>query len=84
MKDNQAFGKYRGGQGYEMIASNLMSNMWGFMVCCIGSKVSCTPGLFGGYSSPTYPLCKVKGVDTFEIMKIRPCEVGVLHRRHHE
>jgi N-methylhydantoinase B/oxoprolinase/acetone carboxylase alpha subunit len=74
MKDNQAFGKYRGGQGYEMIASNLMSNMWGFMVCCIGSKVSCTPGLFGGYSSPTYPLCKVKGVDTFEIMKSDPAK----------
>jgi N-methylhydantoinase B/oxoprolinase/acetone carboxylase alpha subunit len=72
MKDNQAFGKYRGGQGYEMIASNLKSNMWGFMVCCIGSKVSCTPGLFGGYSSPTYPLCKVKGVDTFEYMKSDP------------
>jgi len=72
MKDNQAFGKYRGGQGYEMIASNLKSNMWGFMVCCIGSKVSCTPGLFGGYSSPTYPLCKVKGVDTLEIMKSNP------------
>lgn len=72
MCDNQAFGKYRGGQGYEMIASNLKSNMWGFMVCCIGSKVSCTPGLFGGYSSPTYPLCKVKGVDTFEIMKSHP------------
>jgi acetone carboxylase alpha subunit len=72
MKDNQAFGKYRGGQGYEMIASNLKSNMWGFMVCCIGSKVSCTPGLFGGYSSPTYPLCKVKGVDTFETMKSDP------------
>ncbi len=74
MKDNQAFGKYRGGQGYEMIASNLHSNMWGFMVCCIGSKVSCTPGLFGGYSSPTYPLCKVKGVDTFEIMKSDPAK----------
>jgi N-methylhydantoinase B/oxoprolinase/acetone carboxylase alpha subunit len=72
MRDNQAFGKYRGGMGYEMIAGNLSSKMWGFMVCCIGSKVSCTPGLFGGYSSPTYPLCKVKGVDAFEIMKKDP------------
>jgi N-methylhydantoinase B/oxoprolinase/acetone carboxylase alpha subunit len=69
MKDNQAFGKYRGGQGYEMIASSLGSPLWGFMVCCIGSKVPCTPGLFGGYSSPTYPLCKIKGVDVFEIWK---------------
>lgn len=74
MRDNQAFGKYRGGQGYEMIASNLKSNMWGFMVCCIGSKVSCTPGLFGGYSSPTYPLCKVKGLDTFEFMRSDPAK----------
>ena len=72
LRDNQAFGKYRGGMGYEMIAANLNSTMWGFMVCCIGSKISCTPGLFGGYSSPTYPLCKVKGVDVFEIMKNDP------------
>ena len=86
MKDNQAFGKFRGGQGYEMIASNLKSNMWGFMVCCIGSKVSCTPGLFGGYSAPVYPLCKVKGVDTFEVMKTNPSQwefdiVDIMNKR---
>ncbi|MBI2312618.1 MAG: hydantoinase B/oxoprolinase family protein [Betaproteobacteria bacterium] len=72
MRDNQAFGKYRGGQGYEMIASSLGSPLWGFMVCCIGSKISSVPGLFGGYAAPTYPLCKVKGVDVFEIMKKDP------------
>lgn len=72
MKDNQAFGKYRGGQGYEMIASSLGSPMWGFMTCCIGSKVSSVPGLFGGYGAPTYPLCKVKNVDVFEVMKTDP------------
>lgn len=72
MKDNVAFGKYRGGQGYEMIASSIGSPMWGFMTCCIGSKVSSVPGLFGGYSAPTYPLCKVKGVDVFEVMKTDP------------
>lgn len=72
MKDNVAFGKYRGGQGYEMIASSLGSPLWGFMTCCIGSKVSSVPGLFGGYSAPTYPLCKIKGVDVFEVMKTDP------------
>ena len=72
MRDNQAFGKYRGGQGYEMIASSLGSPMWGFMTCCIGSKVSSVPGLFGGYGAPTYPLCKVKDVDVFDVMKTDP------------
>lgn len=72
MRDNQAFGKYRGGQGYEMIASSLGSPMWGFMTCCIGSKVGSVPGLFGGYGAPTYPLCKVKNVDVFEVMKTDP------------
>jgi len=72
MRDNQAFGKYRGGQGFEMIASSLGSPMWGFMTCCIGSKVSSVPGLFGGYGAPTYPLCKVKDVDVFDVMKTDP------------
>ncbi|TAL90686.1 MAG: acetone carboxylase subunit alpha [Rhodanobacter sp.] len=72
MRDNQAFGKYRGGQGYEMIASSLGSPLWGFMTCCIGSKVSSVPGLFGGYGAPAYPLCKVKGVDVFDVMKTDP------------
>ncbi len=72
MRDNQAFGKYRGGQGYEMIASSLGSPLWGFMTCCIGSKMGSVPGLFGGYGAPTYPLCKVKNVDVFEVMKTTP------------
>jgi len=72
MADNVAFGKFRGGQGYEMIATSIGSPMWGFMTTCIGSKVGCVPGVFGGYGAPTYPLCKVKGVDVFEIMKSDP------------
>ena len=72
MADNVAFGKFRGGQGYEMIASSIGSPLWGFMTTTIGSKVGCVPGLFGGYGAPTYPLCKVKGVDVFEIMKDNP------------
>ena len=55
-----------------MIASSIGSPLWGFMTCCIGSKVGCVPGVFGGYGSPTYPLCKVKGVDVFEVMKTHP------------
>jgi N-methylhydantoinase B/oxoprolinase/acetone carboxylase alpha subunit len=72
MTDNVAFGKFRGGQGYEMIATSIGSPLWGFMTTCIGSKVGCVPGVFGGYGAPTYPLCKVKGVDVFEIMKTDP------------
>ena len=72
MCDNQAFGKFRGGQGYEMIASSLGSPLWGFMTCCIGSKMGSVPGLFGGYGAPTYPLCKVKNVDVFDVMKVDP------------
>ena len=72
MADNVAFGKFRGGQGYEMIATSIGSPLWGFMTTCIGSKVGCVPGVFGGYGAPTYPLCKVKGVDVFEIMKTDP------------
>jgi acetone carboxylase alpha subunit len=72
MRDNQAFGKYRGGQGYEMIASSLGSPLWGFMTCCIGSKMGSVPGLFGGYGSPAYPLCKVKDVDVFDVLKTDP------------
>ncbi|HKY93263.1 MAG TPA: hydantoinase B/oxoprolinase family protein, partial [Nevskiaceae bacterium] len=72
MTDNCSFGKYRGGVGYQMIASSIGSPLWGFMTTTIGSKVGCVPGLFGGYGAPTYPLCKVKGVDVFDILAKDP------------
>jgi len=72
MRDNQSFGKFRGGMGYQMMAATRGSPFWGFMVCCIGSKISNAPGLFGGYGCSTYPLCKVKGVNTFETMASDP------------
>ncbi len=69
MKDNQGFGKYRGGHGYQQIATMKDSSMWGYMCCSIGSKFPTTHGIFGGYGSRSYPLCKVKGVNVFEVMK---------------
>lgn len=71
MKDNQGFGKYRGGHGYQQIATMKDSSMWGYMCCSIGSKFPTTHGIFGGYGSRTYPLCKVKGVNVFDVMRDR-------------
>ncbi|WP_281690617.1 hydantoinase B/oxoprolinase family protein [Pseudonocardia thermophila] len=68
MRDNQGFGKYRGGHGYQQIATVKDSNMWGFMTCSIGSKFPSTHGIFGGYGAATYPLCKIKNVDVFKVM----------------
>lgn len=72
MKDNQGFGKYRGGQGYQMFLTQRGSDQFGFMTTTIGSKYPTNLGLFGGYSAPTYPLCKIKGINVFDIMKNNP------------
>jgi hypothetical protein len=72
LMDNQGMGKHRGGMGYEMMVAMTDSEQWGFMVTCIGSKTPNAAGLFGGYACPTYPLCKVKGVDVFEMFKSNP------------
>src|SRR5699024_817599 len=72
MKDNQAFGKYRGGQGYQMLLSQQGSEHFGFMTTTIGSKYPSSYGIFGGYSPPTYPLCKIKDINVFDIMKNDP------------
>lgn len=69
MRDNQGFGKFRGGHGYQQIATVKDSAMWGFMVCAIGSKFPSAHGVFGGYSPGSYPLCKIKGVNVFEVME---------------
>ncbi len=70
--DNQGFGKFRGGTGYQVIATVRLSDEFGFMTTCVGSKFPSTYGLFGGYGAPTYPLCKVKGVDAFASMRSLP------------
>jgi N-methylhydantoinase B/oxoprolinase/acetone carboxylase alpha subunit len=69
MRDNQGFGKYRGGHGYQQIATMKDSALWGFMACSIGSKFPSTHGVFGGYGPGTFPLCRVKDVNVFEVMK---------------
>lgn len=71
-KDRVGWGKYRGGMGYEQIATVRDSGMWGFMTGCEGSKFPSAQGLFGGYSCPSYQLCKIKGINIFEILRENP------------
>jgi len=71
MQDACGFGKYRGGHGYQQIATMKDTSMWGFMCCSIGSKFPTTMGIFGGYAPGCYPLCKVRGVNVFEVMQDR-------------
>ena len=65
-RDRVGFGKYRGGLGYEMIASVRGTGMWGFMTGCTGSLFTPSQPLFGGYGPPVYPLCKIQDVNIFE------------------
>jgi acetone carboxylase, alpha subunit len=71
-KDRVGFGKQRSGMGYEQIATYRGSGLWGFMTGCSGSRFPSALPLFGGYSSPAYPLCKIKGLDIFEEMRKDP------------
>ncbi len=71
-KDRIGFGKYRGGLGYEMIASVRDTGMWGFMTGCTGSVFTPSQPLFGGYGPPVYPLCKIRGVNIFEQLASKP------------
>ncbi|TXH03177.1 MAG: acetone carboxylase subunit alpha [Nevskiaceae bacterium] len=76
-KDRIAWGKYRGGMGYEQIATARGSALWGFMTGCEGSKFPSAQGLFGGYSCPSYQLMKIKGINIFEELKKDPKVVEV-------
>lgn len=71
-KDRVGFGKQRSGLGYEQIHTYRNSGLWGFMTGCSGSLFCSAQPLFGGYASPTYPLCKVKGVNVFEFLEQQP------------
>lgn len=71
-RDAIAPGKYRGGQGYTMIVATKDSEQWGFMTTCQGAKVPPIQGLFGGYACGAYPLCKVQGVDVYEVLAETP------------
>ena len=68
-KDRMGFGKFRGGAGYEQMITSKGTAMWGFMTGQTGSSFSSCPGLFGGYSSSAYPICRVKGINVFEWLK---------------
>ena len=68
-KDRVGWGKYRGGLGYEQMVTSRGTPMWGFMTGQTGAEFCSAPGLFGGYSSPAYPLCRVKGINVFEWLK---------------
>ena len=76
-KDRVGWGKYRGGMGYEQIATSRGSPYWGFMTGCEGSKFPSAQGLFGGYSCPSYQLMKIKGINIFEELKKDPKVVEV-------
>ena len=65
VRDNQGFGKYRGGMGYEMIVAAEGTPLWGFMTVTSGAKFSSVSGQFGGYGCNTYPLATVKGVNVY-------------------
>jgi N-methylhydantoinase B/oxoprolinase/acetone carboxylase alpha subunit len=71
-KDRIGWGKFRGGLGYEQIATMRGSALWGFMTGCEGSKFPSAQGLFGGYSCPSYQLCKIKGVNVFDLLREQP------------
>jgi acetone carboxylase, alpha subunit len=71
-RDNQAFGKYRGGMGYEMAVAARQTPVWGFATVCSGSKFPAVPGLFGGYGCPVYPLAKIKGINVFDYLRDDP------------
>ena len=81
VKDNQAFGKYRGGMGYEMIVAARNTPSWGFMTVTSGAKFSSVMGLFGGYGCPTYPLAMVKGINIFDIVKKDPSQFDISMER---
>jgi N-methylhydantoinase B/oxoprolinase/acetone carboxylase alpha subunit len=81
-RDRVGWGKFRGGLGYEQIATARGSQLWGFMTGCEGSKFPSTQGLFGGYSCPAYQLCKIKGINVFEVLEANPRQIDqfdILH-----
>src|SRR5699024_761822 len=55
-----------------MLLSQQGSDHFGFMTTTIGSKYPSSYGIFGGYSPPTYSLCKIKDINVFDIMKNDP------------
>ncbi|ABM57587.1 hydantoinase B/oxoprolinase family protein [Verminephrobacter eiseniae] len=72
LRDNQGFGKFRGGSGFQWAISPKDSPLWGFATVASGSAYPNISGIFGGYGCGTYPICKVLGVDIFERIEDDP------------
>ena len=81
VRDNQGFGKFRGGMGYEMIVASRGTPSWGFMTVTSGSKFSSVPGMFGGYGCPVYPLAMVKNVNIYDIIQKDPTQFNLSMER---
>jgi len=81
VRDNQGFGKFRGGMGYEMIVASRGTPNWGFMTVTSGSKFSPVAGLFGGYGCPVYPLATVKGINIYDIIREDPSKFDLSMER---
>ena len=71
-RDRVGFGKFRSGQGYEQVATVRDSSEFGFMSGQCGAKFNTTPGLFGGYGAPAYPLAKIKNINVLETLETSP------------
>ncbi len=72
MRDNQGFGKFRGGHGHQMAYTMKGSPMWGWALTCTGSKYPNVYGLFGGYACHSYPLMKILGTNVIEEIQKTP------------
>src|SRR5664279_3247120 len=81
VRDNQGFGKYRGGMGYEMMVASRGTPSWGFMTVTSGSKFSSVPGMFGGYGCPVYPLAMVKDINIYDIIQKDPSQFNLSMER---
>ncbi|HYF59377.1 MAG TPA: hydantoinase B/oxoprolinase family protein, partial [Burkholderiaceae bacterium] len=69
LRDNCGFGRFRGGGGFAFSVANRFSDIWGFGAVAGGSRFPTVPGIFGGYSSPVYPIASVRGIDIFETLE---------------
>ena len=46
------------------------------MTGCEGSKFPSAQGLFGGYSCPSYQLCKIKNINVFDVLRDTPRQIA--------
>jgi hypothetical protein len=70
--DNTGFGKYRSGAAYQFGLMRFGEQPFGFQAFTTGTRFPSTLGLFGGYSCPTYAVCRIRGANLFEEFKVNP------------